>query len=538
VSLWDFYLGRTDHVVEPPAVRSAPSSKPSDPRRFLGRRPGGARALDMAKTDRLSFQWGSALSTADGEVRYQQQKIVAKARALEQNDPFVQKYLQLLESNVVGELGILLDPLPESARNRRRVDGWAKRQLDAAFREWSKRGACTVCGKYSLADLQRRVIRSVATDGELFVRFIRGPRARNRFGFALQVLETEWVDFDYSGTADNGNEIRMGVELSDDFRPVAYYFLTRAPDDTFATLLARDTRNRTRVRVPAEEVLHIALWPRLRPGQTRGVSWFAPVGESIYQLNQYRRAELIAAREGASVNGYYKQPLGEDGFSGDYSDVDEYGYLEDVEAGEKKILPPGWEYEVKEATHPTTAFGDFSTSLIRSIASGFGLSYESVAADLSRASYSSGRIGALEDRQVFRTLQTWVIDSLLERVYLEWIPESLLRGAINLDPRRTDRLEPHRWQTRGWAWVDPQKEASGNQIAIANGTKLLSDIVSDSTGRPLPDHAERLAEEIKLYEENGLVHPAAAALAPKAEPTPPGQGEGDELEDDPEEADE
>jgi lambda family phage portal protein len=286
-----------------------------------------------------------------------------------------------------------------------------------------------------------------------------------------------------------------------------------------------------RYRVPAERVLHTALAARMRPGQTRGISWLAPVGSPIYQLGQYRQAEIIAAREAASVNGWYKQPAGEDGFSGDFSDVDEHGYLEDVEAGEKRILPPGWEYHVAESQHPTTAFEPFSKSLIRSIASGFGLSYESVASDLSGASYSSGRIGALEDRQVFRTLQAWEIETLLDPIWPIWLEEAAVAGAFRLSSVDFDRLLPVRWATRGWSWVDPQKEGSGNQIGLDTKTRLVSDIVADATGRTLEEHADMLAEEIEIFEEKGLVHPSAAA--PVAPP-----GDQDELEGESEDDDE
>ena len=44
-------------------------------------------------------------------------------------------------------------------------------------------------------------------------------------------------------------------------------------------------------RVPADRVLH--LFERLRPGQVRGVPWFAPVMLKLRDLDAYDEAELV-----------------------------------------------------------------------------------------------------------------------------------------------------------------------------------------------------------------------------------------------------
>ena len=43
-----------------------------------------------------------------------------------------------------------------------------------------------------------------------------------------------------------------------------------------------------------------------RPGQSRGVTWFAPVMVSIRMLEGYQEAELVAARAGASKMGFFE----------------------------------------------------------------------------------------------------------------------------------------------------------------------------------------------------------------------------------------
>jgi len=54
---------------------------------------------------------------------------------------------------------------------------------EEGFKAWSKKGICEVTGKYSFRDIQNLVITSIARDGEVLVRYVRG--ADNEFGFAL-----------------------------------------------------------------------------------------------------------------------------------------------------------------------------------------------------------------------------------------------------------------------------------------------------------------------------------------------------------------
>src|SRR5690606_41539034 len=56
-----------------------------------------------------------------------------------------------------------------------------------------------------------------------------------------------------------------------------------------------------RIRVPASETIH--LFTPLRPGQTRGVSWFAPILFDIRMEQGYREAEVVAARMQAAKGG-------------------------------------------------------------------------------------------------------------------------------------------------------------------------------------------------------------------------------------------
>src|SRR5690606_9806993 len=86
----------------------------------------------------------------------------------------------------------------------------------------------------------------------------------------------------------------------------------------------------------------------------------------------------------------------------------------EAEPGTFGRLPVGYSVEEWDPNHPNTAFAEFDKAVLRSIAAGLDVSYNSLAADLSDANYSSRREGKLDERSVWAGLQQWMIDGLLE----------------------------------------------------------------------------------------------------------------------------
>ena len=472
-------------------------------RRNLGRN--RRRAFDMAEDDRLASRWKTTTTTADGTVRYSLAPLRARARELEENDPYIGRFFQLLESNVVGDSGILPIAEPPSKRNGKQIDAFAAGRIAAAFREWSKRGNVTVCGRYSFEDLEKRVLRSTAVDGEVFLIMVEGPQAGNGFDFAFEVIESDLLDESYSTELSNGNVVRMGVELNRFRRPIAYHFLTEAPGDYLYSSNSR--RSVERRRIAAERVIHSALWARMRPGQTRAVTWLANVGPALYQLHAYRKAEAVAARIGSEKMGFYI-PDGETGdWNGDHSDVKSDEFIQESEAGVWEIVPPGYKVETFDPDHPSTAFEGFNKAMMRSISAGLGTGYNAIASDLESVSFSSMRAGALEDRSFYRNLQKFIIETIGDAFYPRWLKGCLMSGAIKLDPADFERLSAVRWQTRGWQWVDPAKEGAGNQISTGLGAKLVGDIIAETSGRTLDEHLAALVAEREKFSAAGIRHP-------------------------------
>ena len=71
-------------------------------------------------------------------------------------------------------------------------------------------------------------VTGVKRDGEIFLRMLKGSGV-NRYGFALQLIEPELIDERYNDILPNGNIIRMGIEITPQRKPVAYYIRKYQP---------------------------------------------------------------------------------------------------------------------------------------------------------------------------------------------------------------------------------------------------------------------------------------------------------------------
>jgi len=177
--------------------------------------------------------------------------------------------------------------------------------------------------------------------------------------------------------------------------------------------------------------------------------------------------------------------------------------VSEAEPGTFEQLPAGTNFTSFDPTHPTSAFKDFNKAILRGIAGGLGVSYNSLSSDLEGVSFSSIRSGTLEERDQYRVSQQWMTDHFLSRVYSEWLGMVLLNGLVKFNLSDYDKLSVVRWQPRGWDWVDPLKDARANTEAVLAGTKTASEVISAS-GNDIEDVYSQLAYEQELAKKYGL----------------------------------
>jgi lambda family phage portal protein len=451
------------------------------------------RGFDGANAGRLFSDFVTSTRTPDAEIRYNLKVLRNRCRDLSRNNEYAKRYLRLLRTNVVGEKGVSLQV---KAVN---IDGSFDRIgntiVEQQFKAWGRLGNCTVDGKMSWLDAQDLFIESLARDGEVLIRLVNWNGNTDRFG--IEFLEPDLIDEEKNERLANGNTIRMGVEMDQYRRPVAYHILTQHPGEEF---MGMGSVGRRTERVPADKILHVYMPDRAQ--QSRGVPWMATAIASLKMLHGYREAELVAARTAASKMGFFTSPGG-DGFVADDYENNTVPIME-AEPGSFHQLPQGVSFQQFDPQHPTSAFDAFEKSILRGIASGLGVSYYALANDLTAVSYSSIRAGELADRDFYRTLQRFMIDHFIQPVFRMWLQNSMTVGSVNLPINKYAKFaESAVFRGRGFSWVDPQKEIAANVMALKNGLISMQDI-ANNYGRDVEETFAQIARDKETAAQFGL----------------------------------
>lgn len=485
-------------------------------------RPPMARAYASATPSRLTFDWSGGTSSADSELSTSLSTLRNRSRQLCRDNPYARRARDIVVANVV-HTGIGLQASVSSTRGRlmRRVND----DIESAWAEWGEARTCHTGGTLSLPDLMRVAMAQVFEAGEVFIRLHRRPFGGGRVPLALELIESERLAESWTTVAQGRGIVRLGIEVDEWQRPVAYYIRGKHPGDVRTSLEESERLE----RVPAQDVIHLRLvhrWP-----QSRGEPWLHATARRLRDMDGYAEAEIIAARASASYMGFIRSP--------------EPPVPDAVEGGQRQIefqpgmiehLGPGEDFVGWNPQRPNTAMDPFMRLMLREVAAGLGVSYESLSRDYSQSNYSSSRLALLDDRDGWRMLQGWFIRSFLDPLYREWLQLAVLAGALQAVPAEqfltnTRKYLEHRWKPRGWSWVDPTKEVEAFKSAVQAGFLTVGDVVAATGGgADLEDVLAARRRELDQMAELGLTfdtHPTAELESPDTD-TPDDDADDDD----------
>lgn len=411
------------------------------------------RSFTAADFNRLSkFAYSSGTINAD--ITSDLFRVVMRSRQLAKNNDNVTSYLNLMQRNIIGESGFRLQC---------RAKGERGSEINAAIEQlWSEynsaiAGAVTLDGQQSGREFDILVLRTLLIDGEVFIRIV--PDSSSRFGQRYEVIDTLNVDHDYNvPNLPNGEFIRCGIKLDRNWRPISYFVRDNVLDTTY--------RTGERVEYPAGEIIH--LYRKYFPNQVRGITPLAATVEAVNQLESYKEAELVAARMHACNMGFYVKTSA--GGDWDDSEIDKDGnWITSMSPGQIGFAPDG--YDIKQLTnsHPQGNFGSFVKSICRGVFASLGISYNKGASDYESVNYSSLREAALEDRESWRDLQAFLIESWKDRQFDGFLRGMILAGTGDLQASLLGEYSKHKFFGRSWDWVDPQKDIQAISSSIALG---------------------------------------------------------------------
>jgi lambda family phage portal protein len=255
------------------------------------------RAFTGAQQSRLTANWVSSAASADAELKGAIKKLRERSRDLVRNNPHAKNAIRTICANVIGPNGIKLQSQIRKQRGGGKLDQKVNETIEMAWSEWCHADSCHTAGRLSFKEVERLCLSSLIESGEVFIRIVKKPFGKSKVPFALEVLEADQLDDDYTGTSTvKDNKWRMGVELDKWSRPVTYCFLTQHPGDTPFPIQEKMKRH---MLLPADEVIHLYITER--PGQTRGVPWMATAIKSLHHLDGFSEASLIRARASSAL---------------------------------------------------------------------------------------------------------------------------------------------------------------------------------------------------------------------------------------------
>jgi len=474
-----------------PARAAAPAAEP-DASATPARRGVMRAAYAGAERNRFNLDWRSGTNSSDSDIASDGQTLRGRARALARDNAYIERFLDLLCANVIG---------PDGIRHQAQVrgrDGKLDEDLNDYIEEkwlaWA-RGPVTVDGRMSLNSFMALQLETSAIDGEAFTRTLVG--AQYRHGLALQPLDPDLVPMTINRLADHtGNEIRLGVEVDQVGRRVAYHVFEDSQYMPGAKLYGP-------LRISASEMLHH--YRVRRAHQTRGVTWVARVMTDTQDLAAYDEAVIIGARAGANTVAFaqWRDPNAAPPPSANDETARQPVNIE-MNPGTLTELDPGLEVVPFDPSQPTGVYPDYTKTVLRKIAAGLKVSYAALTGDLREVSYSGHKIGLLNERDMYKMLQEWWIETFLQPVYERWLEAAVLSGELQLPTPDWRAYTAVSWTPRRWPWTEPQREIVAAKEELALGLTSRQRILAEQSDGDFKKLLAELQQETEMARDAGV----------------------------------
>lgn len=427
-------------------------------------------SYDAASVGRRTQGWRRAGGDANAATGPALSILRDRARDLVRNNPYAESALLSIVGNTVG-WGI---------RPSVRSEAWEA---------WAESTACDADGRNDFAGIQKLVMRTTVEAGECLVRRrIRLPEDKLPIPMQLQVVEPDYLDVSRDGTTPNGGRIVQGVEFNAIGRRVGYWLF----DDHPGTTVLRAGTRITSHRVPAGELLHV--YRQERPGQVRGITWFARIMLRIRDLDEYEDATLMKQKVAAllAIVSYDEngtaEPLG--------TVTDAEPAIDTLEPGMILNRPIAGNIEVVQPPS-VNEHDSYTRTNYRGIAAGMGITYEDLTGDYANMPFSAARMSRI---RAWQNVEDWrwrlIVPQLLNPVW-SW-SQQMIQASGGKASGRTE------WTAPPMPMIEPDKEGLAYMRNIRAGIMTPSEALRER-GYQIEQFWDEYARDLDGLDRRGIV---------------------------------
>ena len=123
---------------------------------------------------------------------------------------------------------------------------------------------------------------------------------------------------------------------------------------------------------------------------------------------------------------------------------------------------------------------------------------------MSESIYSSTRHVIIEDDMTYAEEKEMLME-VMDEIYETFIISLWLAGELDAKDfwDNKDKYFEHAWITAPKKWIDPQKEANANKIALNTGQKTFKQIAAEQ-GRDWKEQIDEMAEVLEYAKDKGI----------------------------------
>ena len=461
-----------------------------------------------SRTRRSLSEFIPSSGDADSDLIYDLPLLRQRSRDLLRNNPLALGAVNTVCTSVIGT-GLTLQSRIDRdflGLSDKEADSW-EANTEREFRLWAESTDCDAGRHLTFAQLQSLVFRSTLENGDCFVLLSFIDRPTSPYALALQIIEADRVC--NSNHQSDSDTLVAGVQKDKYGAPVSYHILKTHPGN-------RSSQPRQWQIIPAfsrcgtrRQILHV--YKVVRPGQTRGVPYLAPVIEALKQLGSYTDAEIMAAVVSSYFTVFVKTPTGDADLAPMSLSNSKAATNDNYALGNGAIigLAEGEDITTANPGRPNAQFDPFIQAILRQIGVALELPFELLIKHFT-ASYSAARAALLEAWRFFMTQRTWLAQQFCQKVYEAWLLEAVLLGRIQApgfvsgDTAIRAAFLGSQWTGTAPGQIDPLKEIQAARERISLGVSTLSRETAMLTGEDWEKTHKQTVKEQRMRQHDNI----------------------------------